>query len=90
MKDAFSLAFKNTELILSCFESIAKIKKYYPVKDVHSLLEQIRHIYVAKDINEYNCNLMNFKEINKESKFILDLLEKDFFEAKKIIICPMN
>ena len=78
LKDALRLSFKDLEFILSCYDSINKIQKYFPLKYTSLISEQIKRICLAQDLTEFSLKKDEFIENYKENKFILDLLEKDF------------
>lgn len=83
LSDAIKLAFPDTECFLSSLVSLNKLAKYMTEKYTASFYKEIKDIYVAKNINDFNNNIAIFNDKYKDSKFILDLLENDFKLAKK-------
>lgn len=82
MKDALKLAYLNIEIIISIFDAINKVYKYFSSGYSNSILSYIKSIYLANDLNEYDVYLNNFKEMYPNA-FALDLLESNFKRAKE-------
>ena len=80
---ALKLAFPENDSFISCFESITKLSKYYTITYSNGLFEKVRHIYLSKDLNEYELALQEFKDEFLNYSFIYDLLEDDLKRAKK-------
>ena len=82
LKDAIRLAFQEVEILVSCFEAINKINKYYPCKYSSDVFKLIKNIYLSDSLSDYSIAIDEFKLQYNDSNFILDLLENDFKYAK--------
>ena len=89
LKDALKLSFLNVEPILSIFDTIFKISKYFSSGYSSNLLTYIKNIYLGNDLNEYTLNLNTFKN-TYNSPFILDLVNDNLIKAKDIYYLPFN
>jgi len=83
LKDAFSLAFPESEIFISCFEPINKILKYFSWNYSSKIFTSIKDIYLSDDINGYNISLSNFYGQFGDDKFIIDLLSDDLNSIRK-------
>lgn len=83
LKDALRLSFTNIEFIFSFIQLINKIGNYFTLKYSFHLDEQIKNIYIAKDLNEFKIKKEEFIDTYKENQFILDLLNNYFVNASK-------
>lgn len=83
LSKALKIAFPENSSFISCIESINKLSKYYTITYSDCLFEKVRHIYLSKDLNEYELALNEFKEEYLSYSFIYELLEEDLKRAKK-------
>ena len=83
LSKALKLAFNDIAVFISYIETINKLSKYYTSSYTNSIFNKIRKIYLAKDINEYEFNLISFKEEYFNFPFIIDLFEGDLKRARE-------
>lgn len=83
LSKALKLAFNDIFVFISYIETITKLSKYYTSSYTNSIFNEVRKIYLAKDINEYEVNLVSFKEEYLNFPFIIDLFESDLKRAKQ-------
>lgn len=89
MKDALKLSFLDVFPILSIFDAISKISKYFSSSYGSNVLTYIKNIYLGSDLSEYDIYLDNFKEAYPSS-FALDLIESNLIKAKDIYSLPLH
>ena len=82
LSKALSLAFKEVEIFVSCFETINKLNKYYTTGYTSSILEKVRKIYLSNTDGDYEIAVSEFNEEYLSFPFICDLLEPDLKRAK--------
>lgn len=77
IKEAMRLSFPKIEIFNSCDKTIEKLKKYnsYKVKD--EIYNEVKKLYVAKDVMEYKVNYDGFVEKYHDYPFIMDLLNDE-------------
>lgn len=90
LKEALSLAFPEVKTFLSCYETLRKIRTYFSTNFSCKVLMQIKNIYLAKDINDFNFQKEEFLNDASDYPFISDLTECDFKYAKKYIEIPLE
>lgn len=85
LKKALSLAFPEVECFLSCFTTIRKLISYFSCGYSSKFLEQIKNIFIAENIKEFEMKAEEFLEENSEYPFIKDLIADDLKSAKEYI-----
>ena len=86
LKDAFSLAFPESEIFISCFEPINKILKYFSWNYSSKIFSSIKNIYSAsskemaiinKDyfLDKYKDNKTIIKHVNEYLDYIMPLFD---------------
>ena len=83
VKEAITLAFPEVEIYNSCDNTIEKLKKYNSYKTKDEIYNEIRKLYLAKDIKEYEINYNGFIDKYKGYPFIMDLLEERIRKLKE-------
>lgn len=83
LNKALKLAFNEIQIFISCFDTIYKLSKYYTTSYSNCLASKINRIYQAKDINDYELVVNEFKEEYLQFSFISDLLDEDLKRARK-------
>ena len=89
LKDALKLTFLNVQPVLSIFDTILKISKYFSASYSSDLLTSVKNVYLACDLTEYELNLASFKE-SYNSPFVLDLVNDNLIKAKEIYSLPQH
>ena len=89
LKDALKLAFLDVESIISIFDTIMKISKYFSTSYSSSLLTFIKNVYLGSDLSDYEANLNIFKE-TYNSPFILDIVNDNLIKAKDYYNIPQH
>ena len=89
LKDALKLSFLNVEPILSIFDTIMKISKYFSANYSSNLLTFIKNVYLGNDLADYELSLSTFKD-TYSSPFILDLVDNNLIKAKDIYYLPQH
>ena len=87
--DALKLSFLNVESILSIFDTIMKISKYFSAGYSSTLLTFIKNVYLGADLLDYEANLNIFKDAYN-SPFILDLVDNNLIKAKDYYYLPQH
>ena len=75
IREAIKLSFPEIEIFDSCDIALEKLKKYNSYKTRDELTEEVKKLYVAKDITAYEVNYKVFKEKYGKYPFIMELLE---------------
>lgn len=83
LKKAINLAFPEIEIFDSYCDSLTKISKYFTVKYSSNTFEFVRKIFVSKSLDDCLIAYDDFKEQFSNSKFLIELLENDFVNARK-------
>ena len=76
LKDAMNLSFKEVEIFESCDRTIKKLNKYNSFKTNSELYKQVKKLYLAKDLLEYELNYEEFINKYSEYGFIMDMLNE--------------
>lgn len=79
---ALKLAFSNINIVISYYETINKLTKYYTESYSNGLYYDIKNIYLSENLDLYNLSVNNFKEKYCTYSFISDVFEKDLKRAK--------
>lgn len=83
LSKALKLAFNEINIFISCFETIDKLSKYYTESYSNGLFNDVKNIYLSKDLNTYYLSVNDFKEKYCGYTFIYDLFQEDLKRAKK-------
>ena len=82
IRDAIKLAFPKIEIFMSCEGTIEKLLKYNSYKTKDEIYRQIRRIFIARDIVEFELNYKDFIEKYKTYTFIMDMLDDELKNIK--------
>lgn len=82
MRDAVKLGFPKSEIFTSCEGAIEKLLKYNSYKTKDEIYRQIRKIFIAKDIVEYELNYKDFVEKYRKYPFLMEMLEDELKNIK--------
>lgn len=82
LKNALILAFKGIKVLVSCWEPIDIIFKYYTPNYDTNVYNLIKNLYLSDNIDGFNNALSLFKQEFNQSPFLLDILEKRLNSVK--------
>ena len=82
IRDAIKLGFPKVEIFTSCEGTIDKLLKYNSYKTKDEIYRQIRRIFVARDLLEYELNYKDFIEKYEKYPFIMDMLKEELKNIK--------
>lgn len=82
IRGAVKLGFPKVEIFTSCEGTIEKLLKYNSYKTKDEIYRQIRRIFIARDLVEYELNYKDFIEKYKEYPFIMEMLEEELKNIK--------
>lgn len=82
IRDAIKLGFPKVEIFTSCESTIEKLLKYNSYKTKDEIYRQIRRIFIARDLVEYELNYKDFVEKYEKYPFMMDLLDEEIKSVK--------
>lgn len=82
LREAIKLSFPEIEIFDSCDKTLDKLQKYNSYKTTDEIYTEIRRLYLAKDITEYELNYKMFKSKYEKYTFIMELLEERLRKLK--------
>ena len=83
LKRAIELVFPQITIFNSFSESANKLTRYFTYRYSSQVFCFIKRIFVSKSIDDYYIAYNEFNELFSNSKFLIDLLNNDFVDAKK-------
>lgn len=88
IKDAIALSFSECKCLISPFETIFKISKYFSCSYTANISETFRKLFIADSIDDFNFKKKDFIEYSSNFPYIKDLIESDLVTASKIMNMP--
>ena len=82
IRDAVKLAFPKSEIFTWCEDIIEKLQKYNSYKTKDEIYRQIRKIFIARDIVEFELNYKDFSENYKKYSFLMEMLDEELKNIK--------
>lgn len=83
IRDAIKLSFPKVEIFTSCENTIEKLKKYNSYKTKDEIYRQVRRLFLARDLVEYELNYNDFVEKYSKYPFIMDMLDDEIKSIKE-------
>lgn len=77
LRDALKLSFPKVEMFTSCFRTIGKLRKYNTYKTNEDIYREVKRLYLAKDLKEYELNYVDYKKKYGKYQFIMDMLDEE-------------
>lgn len=86
IRKAIKLSFPETTVFTSCFDIIDRLFKFFSQSYSCNIYESIKHIFLAKDVNEFNLKINEFYTDFQVQPFTpnkeIALLNRDEFNEK--------
>lgn len=82
IRDAVKLSFPKVEIFTSCEGTIEKLLKYNSYKTKDDIYRQIRRLFIARDLVEYELNYKDFVEKYEKYPFMMDMLDEEVKSVK--------
>ena len=83
IRDAIKIGYPEIEIFTWCENAIDKLKKYNSYKRQEEIYREIRSLFIARDIVEYELNYKDFVEKYEKYPFIMDMLGEEIKELRK-------
>jgi len=83
IRDAIKLSYPKVEIFTSCENTINKLQKYNTFKTRDEIYREVRKLYIAKDLIEYELNYKEFVDKYSKYPFIMDLLNEEIKSLKE-------
>lgn len=90
IRDAFKLAFKEVEIFTSCDNAIIKMQKYNSYRNREEIYREVKRLFLAKDLMEYELNYKDFIEKYSPYPFIMDMMNEEIKSLKENYKYSMN
>ena len=82
IRDAIKLGFPKVEIFTSCENTIEKLQKYNSYKTKDEIYRQVRRLFIARDLVEYELNYKDFVERYEKYPFIMDMIDDEIKSVK--------
>lgn len=82
LRDAIKLSFPRIEIFTSCENVIDKLQRYNSYRTKDEIYREVRKLYVAKDLIEYELSYKEFKEKFSKYPFIMEMLNEEIKSLK--------
>ena len=83
LREAIKLSFPEIEIFDGCDVTLERLKRYNSYKTRDELTNEVKKLYVAKDITAYEVNYKVFKEKYEKYPFIMELLGEKLEKLRK-------
>lgn len=82
MRDAIKLGFPKAEIFTSYEDTMEKMLKYNSYRTKDEIYRQIRRLFIARDLVEYELNYKDFVDRYSKYPFMMDVLEDQIKSIK--------
>jgi len=78
IRKAIKLSFPETTIFTSCFDIVDRLFKFFSYSYSTNIYESIKHIFLAKDTNEFKLNVNDFYTDFQVQPFIIEIVSNHF------------